>query len=176
VNVPRKLRRTPPAWGARAALLPYHWDGGFTDGATLAQTTTHELMNGDGLLVPFDDIAAYMSELGPPAPRAPDDAAAAMRGEALFGRAGCATCHGGAYYADGMPHAGVIPTSSDPDAVLATVDTPSLVAVRARAPYFHDGSAATLRDTITVPGDTHGTTSTLTSSELDDLVAYMESL
>ncbi len=174
-NVPRKLRRTPAAWGARTALLPYHWDGQFTDAATLAQTTTHELMNGDGLLVSFDDIAAYLSELAPPPTRMPDDPAAATRGAAIFASAGCATCHSGAYSADGLSHA-VIPESQDADARLAAVDTPSLVAVRARAPFFHDGSAATLRATITVAGDTHGTTSTLTPTEIDDLVAYLESL
>lgn len=174
-NVPAKARRTPPAWGARAALLPYHWDGGFTDAALLSQTTAHELMNGDGLLVSFDDVAAYLSELAPPPARAPEDAAAVARGAALFASAGCASCHAGTYFADGASHA-VIPISSDPDAVLASVDTPSLVAVRARAPFFHDGSAATLRDTIAVPGDTHGSTSSLSESELDDLVTYMESL
>ena len=74
-----------------------------------------------------------------------------------------------------MAHA-VIPTSSDPDAVLAAVDTPTLVAVRGRGPFFHDGSVATLRETIAVGGDTHGVTSTLSESERDDLVVYMESL
>jgi mono/diheme cytochrome c family protein len=174
-NVPRKLRRTPAAWGARTALLPYHWDGQFSDVATLAQTTTHELMNGDGLLVSFDDIATYLAELAPPPTRMPDDPAAAMRGAVIFASAGCATCHAGAYFADGLAH-DAIPESQDADARLASVDTPSLVAVRARAPFFHDGSAATLRATITVPGDTHGTTSTLTAAEIDDLVAYLESL
>jgi DNA-binding beta-propeller fold protein YncE/mono/diheme cytochrome c family protein len=174
-NVPAKLRRTPPAWGARAALLPYHWDGQFTDAALLSQTTTHELMNGDGLLVGFDDIATYLSELAPPPARAADDPAAVARGAALFVGSGCDTCHAGAYFADGMPHA-VIPTSTDADAMLASADTPSLIAVRGRAPFFHDGSAPTLRETIAVEGDTHGMTSALTPSERDDLVAYMESL
>ena len=174
-NVPRKSRRTPPAWGARRALLPFHWDGQFTDTATLAQATTHELMNGDGLLIAFDDIGAYLSELEPPPTLAPDDPPAVARGAALFTSAGCATCHSGTYFADGMPHS-VIPPSTDPDAVLANVDTPTLIAVRARAPFFHDGTATTLRETITVRGDTHGVTSTLTASELDDLVTYLESL
>lgn len=175
-NVPRKVRRTPPAWGGRPALAPYHWDGAFTDAATLARTTTHELMNGDGLLVAFDDVAAYLEELEPPPARVPDDAAAAQRGAALFATAGCARCHSGASLADGLAHAGVIPMSSDPDAVLASVETPTLVAVRTHPPFFHDGSAATLRSTIRVPGDTHGTTDALTDAEIDDLVVYLESL
>lgn len=175
-NVPRKLRRTPPAWGGRPSLAPYHWDGAFTDAATLAQTTTHELMNGDGLLVAFDDLAAYLEELEPPPARAPDDTSAVQRGAALFASAGCATCHAGASLADGLAHPNVVPTSSDPDAVLASVETPTLIAVRTHPPFFHDGSAATLRDTLRVPGDTHGATSALTENELDDLVTYLESL
>jgi hypothetical protein len=174
-GVPRKVRRTPPAWGARTELLPYHWDGQFTDAATLAETTTHELMNGDGLLVSFDDVARYLAELEPPAARTPDDAVLASLGQGVFTRAGCADCHAGTYLANDALHA-VIPASSDADAVLAQVNTPPLVGVRARAPFFHDGSARTLRDTITVPGDTHGRTSTLTPAELDQLVAYLESL
>jgi DNA-binding beta-propeller fold protein YncE len=30
-RVPRKLRRTPPAWSAKATLAPYHWDGELAD-------------------------------------------------------------------------------------------------------------------------------------------------
>ena len=174
-NLPRKLRRTLPAWGARMALAPYHWDGQFADAATLAQTTTHELMNGDGLLVAFDDIATYMSELAPPPPRPIEDMAAVLRGQALFASAGCTTCHPGTLFADRAFHT-VIPIPADPAAALANVDTPSLVAIRARSPFFHDGSAPTLRDTIAVLEGTHTTTATLTPSEIDDLVTYMESL
>ncbi len=175
-NVPRKARRTPPAWGGRPALAPYHWDGAFTDAATLAQTTTHELMNGDGLLVAFDDVAAYLEELEPPPARTVSDPSAAARGAALFVSAGCAVCHGGAALSDGLAHDGVVPISTDPDAALARVETPTLVAVRTRPPFFHDGTAATLRDTIRVPGDTHGTTDALTDAEIDDLLVYLESL
>jgi DNA-binding beta-propeller fold protein YncE len=174
-GVPRKLRRTPPAWGARAALAPFHWDGEFRDGALLSQTTTRELMQGDGLLVDFDAIAAFMRELPPPPPRPILDAAAYARGEAVFVRAGCGDCHLEPLRTDGILHTILAPTS-DADATLAAADTPPLAGVRARAPYFHDGRAPTLRDTLTVPDDAHGRTSTLTDAEIDDLVAYLESL
>ena len=172
-GVPRKLRRTPPAWGARTSLAPYHWDGELRDAAELARMTTHELMEGDGLLVDFDAIAAFMNEVPPPPPR-PSESEPAARGRATFLASGCADCHV-ASESDGLLH-DVVPASSDPDARLRDVNTPSLTAVRTRAPYFHDGRAATLRDTVTVPDDVHGRTSALSPDQIDDLVAFLESL
>lgn len=174
-GVPRKVRRTPPAWGARPALLPYHWDGQFDDAAVLAQTTTHELMEGDGLLIDFPAIAAWLAEMPLPPPRPPDDPLAVERGRAVFLAAGCDACHGGPLYADGALHA-VLAASGDADGELAMASTPSLVGIRARAPFFHDGRASTLLGTVSVPGDTHGATSMLTPDERDDLVAFLESL
>lgn len=63
--------------------------------------------------------------------------------------------------------------------------TPTLRDVELTAPYFHDGSAATLRDVVehyVRGGDdkTHLSASmkplTLTEAEKDDLVAFMKSL
>jgi hypothetical protein len=55
---------------------------------------------------------------------------------------------------------------------------PSLVGVAARAPYMHDGCAATLRDRFGTcgGGDAHGRTSGLTEAQLADLAAFLESL
>ena len=45
------------------------------------------------------------------------------------------------------------------------------------APYPHDHAAQTLMDVLANnPADLHGTTSTLTQQELEDLVAYLKSL
>jgi hypothetical protein len=46
------------------------------------------------------------------------------------------------------------------------------------APYLHDGSAATVRDVVTMRNrhDRHGKTSNLTAQEIDDLCAYLLSL
>ncbi len=60
---------------------------------------------------------------------------------------------------------------------LAPANVPSLRAVWTTGPYLHDGSARTLRDVLTQnPGNQHGTTSHLSSAELDFLVAYVRSL
>jgi cytochrome c peroxidase len=56
---------------------------------------------------------------------------------------------------------------------------PSLIAVGYEAPYLHDGCAATLRDRFGPAcggGDAHGHTQQLTAAQVDDLVAYLESL
>jgi DNA-binding beta-propeller fold protein YncE len=56
-------------------------------------------------------------------------------------------------------------------------NTPSLLGVVWAAPYLHDGSAATLLDRLrNSNGDKHGKTSQLTPGQLDDLVAYLETL
>ena len=93
----------------------------------------------------------------------------------MFASAGCPTCHVGETGSDGLVH-DVLSASTDLDARLAQVNTPSLRAVRTRAPYFHDGRAPTLRETVTVPDDVHGRTSSLTPDEIDDLVMFLESL
>jgi DNA-binding beta-propeller fold protein YncE len=101
--------------------------------------------------------------------------AAAQRGEAVFTKAECDTCHSGRYYADLQPHdvgtKGVRDLASDS----AEFYTYTLGDLWRSAPYLHDGSAATLKDVVTTKnvGDQHGKTSTLTSQEIDDLVQYM---
>jgi mono/diheme cytochrome c family protein len=169
-----KLRRTPPAWGARPALAPYHWDGEHESPQALTLGTIRALLEGDGLLVELDAIAAYMAELAPPPPRPADDPAAAARGRALF-EARCSSCHPGGG-SDGLAHA-LVPPSDDDAARLDRAFTPTLQAVRARPPYLHDGRAATLRDVLTTadPEARHGAAD-LSAPDLDDLVAYLETL
>jgi cytochrome c peroxidase len=55
---------------------------------------------------------------------------------------------------------------------------PSLLAVGYRAPYLHDGCGATLQDRFdpSCGGDSHGTTQQLDAGQIDDLVAYLQSL
>ena len=55
---------------------------------------------------------------------------------------------------------------------------PSLLGVAARAPFMHDGCAATLDDRFGScgGGDAHGKTSQLSAAQRADLVAFLESL
>ena len=60
---------------------------------------------------------------------------------------------------------------------LAPDNVPSLRGLWSSAPYLWNGAAATIRDVIVNnPGDQHGTTSTLTEAEIDDLVEFLKTL
>ncbi|MEQ8985269.1 MAG: MYXO-CTERM sorting domain-containing protein, partial [Deltaproteobacteria bacterium] len=130
-----------------------------------------------GLSQELDDLAAYVASLVdyPASPHRAADASLtleARRGREVFIAEGCATCHTGATFTDGMRHdVGTIqPTSGQGiGEPLAGVgfDTPTLRGVFATAPYFHDGSAATLDDVLDRHGDVAGR---------DDLLAYLLAL
>jgi hypothetical protein len=98
--------------------------------------------------------------------------AAAHRGKVIFeGKAGCAACH---------PH----PTFTSMERVDPGLgsgvlyDVPSLIEVWRTAPYLHSGDALTLRETITDFNwmQKRGRTKDLSERELNDLLAYLESL
>ena len=129
-------------------------------------------------------LQAYQLSLAPPAPPAGSfDPAAAARGKAVFDGVGkCASCHSGASFtdADTMLH--------PPSDSMAEPETPSYAARSAtklyrttplrglwqHAPYFHDGSAATLADVVR----TYDTKRALglTAQQQSDLVQYLRSL
>lgn len=74
-----------------------------------------------------------------------------QRGFALFvGRAGCVACHGGWRFTDDRLHDIGLPVSQNPDAGTGSTafKTPSLRELMHTAPYFHDGSKATLEDVV----------------------------
>lgn len=180
-HIARKLRRTPPAWGAREDNSALHWDAGFHSASTLARTTLQELMGGDGLLVDTDAFAAWMAAAPtPPArPLTDDEIPRAQRGLALFTSpaVGCAGCHAGPALSDRQLHA-VLAPSRDPDGALPEARTPTLRAVRTHPPYLHDGRAETLRAVLTEhnPNESHGRTRALSEPELADLLTYLQSL
>jgi mono/diheme cytochrome c family protein len=162
-------RRTPSVLGTVQGTAPYHWDGSQTD---LPMLYSGSLARMNGATLTDEQESAFTSWLDAlPGPVAvPGDAAAIGRGQALFQGAGqCATCHSGAKL-----------TNNE------TVDVgtgqafqvPPLVGVSARAPYLHDGCAATLVEAIGACGHaaTHGGTASFTSAQLSDLAAYLGSL
>ncbi len=101
----------------------------------------------------------------------------AKAGKAVFGRV-CASCHAGPQFTDGRFHT-ILPVNAA-DRGLAEVTgkaedegrfrTPTLRNVAATGPWFHDGSARTLRQAVT----RHPVT--LDASETDQLLAYLEAL
>lgn len=131
-------------------------------------------------------IEAWVRSLEP-APGPARGTAAAERGRKLFfsEAVGCSACHPPPLYTDGeMRDVG---THGPFDFVYGAggtrqaqrmFKTPSLVEVWRTAPYLHDGRHATLGEVVGKGnhGDLRGRTSHLTAEQINDLVAFLESL
>ena len=162
-------------WNAYVAVTQMHGHGNFSD-ARLGITVTQ---SPDMVTPKLPALRAYQHSLpAPPAPAGSFDAAAANRGRVLFGQR-CASCHVGVTGTDnnaGKLHApaetGVDGAYAARTATKAYRTTP-LRALWQHAPYFHDGSAATLADVVT-----HYNTVRklgLTAAQQHDLVEYLKS-
>ncbi len=119
-----------------------------------------------GLSPDLDILVAYLSTLQVPENPTKVDQNLAMRGAMIFEAQGCSECHS---------------ESPDTDSQLYDVgtggemDTPTLRWLWMSAPYFHDGSARTLREVFIRPG-THRMILDLTEKEIDALVEYLLSI
>ena len=163
-------RRTMTLGGGILARAPFHWSGDMLDLSVL-MTEVFSLRMGGHVLEDFDMTAlgAWLDRI--PAPKGVViDADAVARGLALFNakEVGCAECHGGA----SLTNNALVDVGTG-----AKFKVPTLLGVGARAPFLHDGCAVTLADRFgTCGGNAHGHTSHLTSAQLADLIAYLESL
>lgn len=108
------------------------------------------------------------------------------KGRSLFtGKAGCIRCHHGSLMTDGRFY-NLDLDSVDPGRAAITLKemdrgrfrTPSLRMLALTAPYFHNGSAATLHDVLKHYNNGAGEAgqTLLSRTEQDDLVAYLETL
>jgi len=123
--------------------------------------------------------------------------AAAIEGQALFaGKGRCSTCHSAPFYGNstffniGLEHGKDKPDVGRFNVTKNEVDrgafkTPTLRSVELSAPYFHDGSAATLKAAVTYmagggkpdPNKTPLMQPTgLSEAEIDKIVAFLNSL
>ena len=132
-------------------------------------------------------LQAYQLTLAAPTPPAGSfDPAAAARGKALFnGQAKCATCHSGDNFTDANdrlhlpsevvsePEPNGAPSYASRSATKMYRTAP-LKGLWQHAPYFHNGSAATLEDVV----KTYNTRDSLglSSADVADLVQYLKSL
>jgi YVTN family beta-propeller protein len=160
---------------------PWTWHGWQTSLEAAAVKSLTDTMHGPPAK-PGDAEAllAYMRSLPfPPNPyRAPDGSLtpAAQHGKLVFesAKAGCARCHPGPTFTNG----GIYDVGlGEPDDVYKGYNPPSLRGVSTRAPYLHDGRAATLRDVLTGdhrPEKLGG--ARLTDTDLTDLIEYLRSL
>ncbi|MBT3279433.1 MAG: cell surface protein [Phycisphaerales bacterium] len=101
--------------------------------------------------------------------------AKAQRGKTVFTKAGCAKCHSGKYFTDLETYDVKLSVGNEEG---TKFDTPTLLECWRTGPYLYDGRAKTMMDVLTTfnKNDTHGTTSTLSRSQLEDLNEYILSL
>jgi mono/diheme cytochrome c family protein len=165
-------------WNAYVAVTQMHGRGNFEDDRLgISVTTDTDLVTP---LLPA--LAEYQLSLAPPAAPGPHDSAAVLRGQAVFaGQGRCATCHiPSEQFTDvslGRLHA-ASETGMDPAYALRTATkryraTP-LRGLWQHAPYFHDGSAATLAAVVSHYDST--LILRLTAAQRADLVAYLGTL
>lgn len=162
--------QTPMLAGRIPNTAPYKWDGGAKDLPTSLRATIDRL-GGDGLSKRhIAALAAYLEGM-PGVHRPTREAAAVARGKQVFEALGCSNCHEGPMYTDQARHQ--LARSQ------ATMDTPSLLGLAASAPYFHDGSAATLDVLVRDRGAVHGMSElarALSEPAAADLIAFLEAL
>jgi DNA-binding beta-propeller fold protein YncE len=156
---------------------PWTWHGWQT---SLEQAMSKSLV--DSMLGPPPtdaDVRALIAYLGtltpPPNPNPVDDAV--KRGEAIFrsDKTECARCHAGTYFTDGKIHTVGLESRGD---VYKGFNSPSLIGVFDRPLLLHDGRAKTLREVLTKhhSPDALVGKGELTPAELDDLIAYLNTL
>jgi YVTN family beta-propeller protein len=181
-------RNTTALFGS-GSTLPLHWSGdldelqdvestvriiqagsGLAAGPSFCDTACNLNPPNSGRARDLDDLAAFMRVVQPP-PLQPFDAAAATRGEALFAAANCASCHPAPLYTDRAKH-DVGTGGGAGERKGSSFDTPSLRGLADTAPYFHDGSAATLGDVLR----RHGDAPALGDAQRADLVEFLRSI
>jgi hypothetical protein len=171
-------------WNRYVAVTQMGGLGTFTEPRTGVSVT-----NGTTDLVSakLPALQAYQLSLAAPAPPAGSfDPAAAARGAQVFaGAGGCATCHSGPHFTDANerlhPPSDVV-SEPEPDGAPGDASrsatrmyrTAPLRGAWQHAPYFHNGSAATLRDVVRAYDARKSLR--LAEGQIADLVEYLKSL
>lgn len=165
-------RRTQDVGGHILGRAPYHWSGDIPDLASLMQVVFLGRMGGAADPEMLEELGAWLETVPALKPSLPVDRDAVERGKWLFrsSELACSGCHGGRLYSYNL----ILDVGTG-----GKFKTPSLRGLAARAPYLHDGCAVTLAGRFSPAcggGDHHGHTSQLSRAQIDDLVAYLETL
>lgn len=165
-------RRTQNMRGGLLSTLPLHWEGDLPTFQHLVDEVMTRRMSGFQVEAKYANALATWIDAQPAIALERADTAAIARGKALFASndVGCATCHSSAMLTNNQ----TVDVGTG-----GAFQVPSLHGLALRAPFMHDGCAATLADRFDAAcggGDRHGKTSQLTPEQLADLVAYLETL
>jgi len=163
-------------WNAYVAVTQMHGQGNFAD----ARLGINVTQSPDLVTSKLPALREYQHSLRAPAPpRDSVDAAAGGRGRGIFNKS-CASCHVGVNGTDnnqGKLHA---PSETGMDGGYAArtaqkaYRTTPLRGLWQHAPYFHDGSAATLADVVAHYDKVRNLG--LTAAQQRDLVAFLKTL
>lgn len=165
-------RRTQALNIGLEGTAPFHWVGDLASVGALMDAVFVGRMGGAQQSEPrVQALEQWLYSLTPPAPLRASTDPAVERGRALFeGEAECSDCHRGPKLTD---------NETTDVGTGVELQTPSLVGIAHRAPFMHNGCATILRDRFEPAcggGDDHGRTTHLSDAQIDDLIAYMESL
>ena len=186
-------RDVPSLWGV-ADTAPYGWDGhepsleAFAVGTIRNHFKTGETQPVATTAKQAAALVAYLRTLAPPVSAFDQGtlSAAALRGEELFqGKGGCMECHGGPFLTDALSVPRSCPRSPRRTPIRRRPPRDPGPFLRHAAPARRPQHGA-LRTTAASPPCARWSSSTtatprsprrrLTPSEIDDLVAYLESL
>ncbi|HET7541742.1 MAG TPA: c-type cytochrome [Polyangiaceae bacterium] len=167
-------RRTQALHVGLRDTAPFHWNGDLPNvGAVMSEVFVGRMGGVRESDSRVSAVSEWLFSLKAPAPIREANDEAAQRGQALFQstEVGCTTCHSGPKLTDNR--------SMAVDSVLnKKLQVPSLVGIAYRAPFMHNGCAATLaaRFDPKCGGDQHGNVAQLSDAQRSDLVAYLETL
>ena len=192
LGFPDGPRNTPSLVGV-AQTLPIHWSGDL-DELQDVEITIEEIQFGNGLIAgkahdslgpphsgiseELDALATYIASIEIPLSPYGGDREVIGRGRSVFEALNCHTCHTPPLYTDLQLHdvgTGDPTTEKNSPGRGTHFDTPSLRGIWLTAPYFHDGSAATLHQVLRA-GTTHNVSDNIDESELKDLIDFMRAL
>ena len=166
-------RRSQSLRGGLLGTEPLHWNGDMADFKMLLKEVFLGRMSGFNADDAQTEALSHWLDRQPALHAAVTDVSAAERGKVLFEseEARCSQCHAGEHLTNNKTEN--VGTGAD-------LQVPSLKGVRFRAPLMHDGCASTLKERFTKAdcggGDKHGKTSHLSTDQVNDLTAYLETL
>jgi mono/diheme cytochrome c family protein len=165
-------RRTQSISGGIRGTEPFHWSGEMSNFAVLAHDVFNGRMTGPSLTdAHVESLFRWIDTIPNMESPAAEDPDAVERGRVLFNDVdiGCASCHSG----DKFTNNATVNVQTG-----GAFQVPSLRGLAWRAPYLHNGGAATLDDRFGPEGggDAHGKTSGLTQEQRADLVKYLDTL
>jgi hypothetical protein len=170
------LRSSQPLDVGLAGTAPFHWDGSLPEvGELMGEVFVNRMGGVHESPERLGALERWLFALSAPSPEAPSDLRQVERGRALFQslELGCADCHRGERLTDNNSYD---VGTGDPG---EKFQVPSLIGVGTRSRFIHTGCANSLRERFELDcagGDKHGKVSLLGETDIDDMVAYLETL